>query len=283
VGWCSSGGCRWRGGPARPSSARPWPKRRRWWWSGTCGTSATGRSRNRRRPTSHGRKPPGTAAELARDRASAGIAHGRITSRRNAGPGPAGVSAVADDTAGHGHRAGDRCCHQRASIAAPGQFHRLSRRRGRRADGPARGSGGGHARRGSPPACRRAADRWHLELGGGVSSRTQVDVGGLGGLSCACGRSRCGPRSGCPSDWAEVSCCPWPGSRSTCSTSRRRGWPTRAGGLRAEPAAELGVGYRRAGPRWFWRAHCRWGLFARARVTLPRTARNPPTRRPRPI
>ena len=101
--------------------------------------------------------------------------------------------------------------------------------------------------------------RWHLELGGGVSSRTQVDVGGSAGEL----RLRAFPLRaafGVPFGLGGGQLLPLAGVTVDLLDFQATGLADARSGLRAEPAAELGVGYRRAGPRWFWRAQAGGGF-----------------------
>ena len=103
-----------------------------------------------------------------------------------------------------------------------------------------------------------AGDRWHVELGGGVSSQTRVDVGGAAEL-----RLRSFPLRaafGLPVPLGGGQLLPVVGMTADLVRFQATGLTDAGSGLRVEPAAELGVGYRRAGPRWFWRAQAGGGF-----------------------
>jgi hypothetical protein len=101
-------------------------------------------------------------------------------------------------------------------------------------------------------------DRWHLELGGGVGSQTRVDVGGGAEL-----RLRAFPLRaafGLPVVFGGGQLLPVAGMTADLVSFQSTGLAGARGGLRVEPAAELGLGYRRAGPAWFWRAQLGGGF-----------------------
>jgi hypothetical protein len=103
-----------------------------------------------------------------------------------------------------------------------------------------------------------SGDWWHAELGGGVSSQTRVEVGNAAEL-----RLRAFPLRaalGLPVALGGGQLLPVVGMTVDLVSFQATGLTDAGGGLRVEPAAELGVGYRRAGPRWFWRAQASGGF-----------------------
>jgi hypothetical protein len=106
---------------------------------------------------------------------------------------------------------------------------------------------------------------WHLEVGGGASSETRVEVGGATAGELRLRAFPLRAAFGIPLGLGGGQLIPLAGVTLDLTSFRATGLADARSGLRAEPAAELGVGYRRAGPSWFWRAQAGAGFSLRPR------------------
>jgi hypothetical protein len=100
---------------------------------------------------------------------------------------------------------------------------------------------------------------WHAELGGGVSTASRIDIAGSPGEL----RLRAFPLRaafGIPVGVGAGQLVPLAGVTVELTSFEATGLADARSGLRAEPSIELGLGYRRAGPSWFWRVQAGGGF-----------------------